>query len=248
MRILIVEDERPAAERLRGFIRREMPEAEVIAECDSIEETLAFLESTRPDLAFFDIELADGQSLRIFEQTTVDFPVVFTTAYDHYAVKAFEVNGVDYLLKPLSAEAFNRAIQRFRAEKNKSAFDLEQLSKVLTPPQEYRERFLVKRGTKLVFVPVQNISWFSSTNSTTFLVTSDNERFVLDQTLDEIEDSLNPRQFFRINRGFILKAHSVQAIETYFNHRLRLTVTPSADDEVIVSRQRVKAFKQWLDS
>jgi DNA-binding LytR/AlgR family response regulator len=248
MRILIVEDERPAAERLKGFIRRKMPEAEVVAECDSIEETLRYLSGgVLPDLAFFDIELADGQSLRIFEKASIDFPVVFTTAYDHYAVKAFEVNGIDYLLKPLSEEAFDRAIQRFRAAQTKNTVSIEQLSSLLAQPQSYRERFLVKTGSKLAFVPTERIRWFSSASSTTFLVTSENERFLLDQPLDEIEAELDPKRFFRINRGFIVSAPAIQSIESYFNHRLLLSITPESDEEVVVSRQRVKEFKQWLD-
>lgn len=248
MRILIVEDERPAAERLKGFIRRNLSDAEVIGECDSIEETLQFLKSNRPDLAFFDIELADGQSLRIFEKAEIDFPVVFTTAYDHYAVKAFEVNGIDYLLKPLSEETFDRAIQRFRAAQNKTTINIEHLSSLLSQSQSYRERFLVKTGSKLAFVPTEHIRWFSSASSTTFMVTMGNERFMLDQSLDEIEADLDPKRFFRINRGFIVSAASIQGIEVYFNHRLLLRIAPESDEEVIVSRQRVKEFRHWLDS
>lgn len=253
MQVLIVEDELLLAKRLQKLIKGIDPDIIVCGITHSIQETLEWL-STQPlpDLIFMDIELADGQCFEIFEQIELNTPVIFTTAYDEYAIKAFKVNSVDYLLKPVKEEELQQAIRKFRlsaAPQPGAATVAAWLAQLKTAPHTdsiYRERFLVKQGQKLVSIPLQEVAYLFSENKFTFLRTFDNRKFILDYSLEELETSLSPRDFFRVNRQFILHQRSVTAIHNWFNQKLKVDVMPSIDEAIVISRDKANAFKVWM--
>ncbi|NQX91649.1 MAG: response regulator transcription factor [Flavobacteriales bacterium] len=248
MRIIIVEDEQLAANRLFKIISEQVPEVELLAQPDSVEEAIQAFSEHQPDLAFFDIQLADGISFEIFENAKVECPVVFTTAYDDYALKAFKVNSIDYLLKPINVEELKAALNKFHNSRLNSPEVFQQMLSQLGHRPQFKKRFFVKSGTQLSFVPVDDLAFFISSSSSTFLVTKENNQFIIDQTLDELEQVLDPKIFHRINRGCIVALSSIQKMEAYLSNRLLLHVIPEyGEEQMIVSRQRVKAFKEWID-
>jgi DNA-binding LytR/AlgR family response regulator len=200
-----------------------------------------------------DIELSDGQSFEIFNQVPVTSPVIFTTSYDEYAIRAFKVNSIDYLLKPVKIEELKAGIEKLKnlshhlPSPSIPPFQIDQLIEVLRQPKkEFRERFLVKAGQRLVSVETEDIAYFYFTNRVTYIKTWKNEKYILDYNLDELEQMLEPQTFFRANRQFILHIRSVKNIHTYFNHKLKLTLQPPADEEVLVSREKATEFKLWM--
>lgn len=253
MRILIAEDEWLAAERLRHLIKEVCPEAEVIAVCESIEETVAYLQQyPHPDLLIFDIHLSDGHSFRIFESLTIQIPVIFATAFDRYAIEAFRHFSIDYILKPVTAEALQRAIGKFRSLRPATPMpDYSGLLKQLSEWKEnrYKARFLAKVGQKLFFVETEDIAYFQAENKLVYLVDREANRYVIDYTLEKLEALLDPAQFFRLNRKFLIRYTAIQQIRPYSNSRLRLMVkgAPSSE-EIVISRERVADFKQWAEA
>jgi len=251
MKVLIIEDEQPAAKRLQRLIEEVRPRAEVVRVIDSVEEAVEFFSSgTKVALIFMDIQLADGLSFDIFSKAAVSAPVIFTTAFDHYAVKAFKVNSVDYLLKPVELEELKHAIEKFETIYSRSQQpDFSSILKAISERKDdFKKRFLIKTAARLAFVKVEDVAYFFSDDGNSFLVTTKNDRFLLDSILDEIESQLNPEQFFRINRAMILSLSSIKKIEPHFNNRFALELSPPFETEVIVSRQRGAEFKAWLDS
>jgi DNA-binding LytR/AlgR family response regulator len=253
MRVLIVEDEKPAARRLERLIQALRPETEILEVTDTIEDAVAFFEKHKvdlPDLVFMDIHLADGLSFEIFNRTEVLVPVVFITAFDHYALRAFKVNSIDYLLKPVDEAELEAAFRKFE-DRTASPLpgELRQLLKTLSQSRAvFRRRFLVKTAGRIAFVNTEEISYFFSDSGNTFLVTNGSDRFLLDIALDEIEPDLDPARFFRINRAMVVGLHAIRKIDPHFNNRFSLELTPAFGGEVLVSRQRGPAFRQWLDS
>lgn len=252
MKVLIVEDEELAVKKLRKTLFTVDGTIEVTGVTDSIRTTVEWLQSNpQPDLILMDIELADGQSFEIFNLTEVKSPVIFTTSYDEYALKAFKVNSVDYLLKPIQQEELQVALNKFRkmTSASKSELTLDSLVKELQQklqPKEYRKRFLVKQGQKLVSVEVEDIAYFYSDGRLNFFKTSDNRKFVVDYTMDELEDMLDPVKYFRISRSFYVSVNSIDKIEDYFGNRLILQLKPVVDKEALVSREKVTDFKKWM--
>ena len=251
MRILIVEDEVPAAKRIVQLITKFRPKATICDILDSVEGAIEwFHKNPSPDLTFMDIQLADGLSFEIFTKVTVSSPVIFTTAYDQYTLKAFKVHSVDYLLKPIAAEDLELAIDKFEQHfQSKSLYDqsyLEQLIKSIAQP-EFKERFIVKIGQQLTFVTIKDINYFYSEDGLVYARTNEVKKHVIDYTLDQLEPVLKPTEFFRINRKVIANIDSISKISTFFNNRLKLELKPSASFDVIVSRDRVPGFKKWLD-
>ena len=252
MRVLIIEDEFPAAERLKRLVKACLPTAEIGPQIDSVEDAVLELgKNAKPDLIFMDVELADGLSFEIFREVKVEAPVIFVTAYDHYALKAFQVDGLHYVLKPIEAEALQQAIAKFQAHRRSTARenDYAQLLHLLEaqPQKQYKERFLIKQGSQLSFVAVSDVAWFQAQSGYVCLVTQDGFQTVVDFTLEQLRAELDPSRFFQVNRKFVLSIGSIQRIEPYFNHRLQLTLSPAPGEEVIVSRDRVAGFKAWLD-
>ena len=257
MKILIVEDEDLAVKKLKKTLAGVDDSAEIVGETDSIKATVQWLESNpNPDLILMDIELADGQSFEIFNHTEVKSPVIFITSYDEYALKAFKVNSVDYLLKPVQKEDLQAALDKFREmkkiyapEKEATSINLEVLVKELQQKlgsKEFRKRFLVKLGQKLVSVEVDEIAYFFSDGRLNFFKTFDTKKYVVDYTMDELNNMLDPEKFFRISRSFYISVGSVAQIHDYFGNRLMLQLKPETEKEAIVSREKVSEFKTWL--
>lgn len=257
MKILIVEDEELAVKKIRKTLAGVEPDAEVVAVTDSILSTVNWLEENQaPDLILMDIELSDGQSFEIFNQTTIKSPVIFTTSYDEYALKAFKVNSIDYLLKPIQKEDLEAALQKlkqmkdlYKKEDPKADVTIDSLVKELQQklqPKEFRKRFLVKHAQKLVSIEVDEIAYFFSDGRLNFFKTYDNKKFVVDYTMDELEDMLDPDKYFRISRSFYISVNSVDQIHDYFGNRLMLQLKPTVDKESIVSREKVTDFKRWM--
>jgi two-component system response regulator LytT len=258
MKILIVEDEDLAVKKLKKTLASVDEKAIVVGETDSIKSTVSWLENNPvPDLILMDIELADGQSFEIFNHVQVKSPVIFITSYDEYALKAFKVNSVDYLLKPVQKEDLNSALEKFREMKKiyttepaaSPQISIDDLVKELQQKlqtKEYRKRFLVKHGQKLVSVDVEDIAYFFSDGRLNFFKTNDNKKFVVDYTMDELNEMLDPDRYFRISRSFYISVDSVSQIHDYFGNRLILHLKPETEKEAIVSREKVSDFKTWL--
>jgi two-component system response regulator LytT len=227
---------------------------EVVGVTDSIKSTVDFLkQNPAPDLILMDIELADGQSFEVFNMITVKNPVIFITSYDEYALKAFKVNSVDYLLKPVQKDELEAALNKYKelntADNSKNSSDINNLIKELQTklqPKEYRKRFLVKQAQKLVSIEVDDIAYFYSDGRLNFFKTRDNKKFVVDYTMDELSDMLDPEKYFRISRAFYVSVDSIDQIHDYFGNRLLLNLTPALDKEALVSREKVMDFKKWM--
>jgi len=248
MKIVIIEDEIPAAERLEKLILKLQPEAEIIVVIDSIKKSVEWLAAnSNYDLVFMDIHLADGLSFNIFNKIKIEKPIIFTTAYDEYALEAFEVNSIDYLLKPISESRLQKSFEKAELlRKNDNHKMIEILKSLQNKQQHYKSRFLVKVGSVLHPVSVNKISIFFIENQLTKLKTLKGNVYSLDQSLDEIEQALNPEGFFRISRQMIVAANAISKIEAYFSGRLILTLDPSHPD-VIVSKRKAAAFKLWME-
>lgn len=254
MRVLIVEDEPLAADRLENMLRQRIDKFELMATLDTVEDTVALLQKGElPDLAFLDIQLADGLSFSIFDQVPADFPVVFTTAFDQYALRAFEVNSIDYLLKPVAADKLERALSKFQqrdsAEPQVQPLDAAVLQKALAMLQapQFKERFVVKSGANLLTVPTSDISYFWSQDKMTWIRLKDGRKHVVDYTLEQLDDLISPTDYFRVNRKYVVRLDSILKATVYSNSRLKVHL-PNLDkgEEVVVSREKVQAFKQWL--
>jgi DNA-binding LytR/AlgR family response regulator len=258
MKVLIVEDEELAVKKLKKTLLSVNDSADVVGETDSIKSTVSWLQNNpSPDLIFMDIELADGQSFEIFNHTQVKSPVIFVTSYDEFALKAFKVNSVDYLLKPVQKEDLQAALEKYKEmkkmynapEQTAAPLNLDVLVKELQQKlqtKDYRKRFLVKHGQKLVSVEVGDIAYFFSDGRLNFFKTTDNRKFVVDYTMDELNEMLDPNRYFRISRSFFISVDSVAQIHDYFGNRLLLHLKPETDKEAIVSREKVTDFKNWL--
>lgn len=258
MNALIVEDEELAVRKLQKLLHEVSPTLTILGVTASIEDTVAWLEGRRaagqpdPDLIFLDIELADGQSFEIFERTPVRSTVIFTTSYDEYALQAFKVNSIDYLLKPVQREDLQRSLQKYEDLRGQSAeapeFKIEKLLQQLQgqAPRNYRQRFLVRQGQRMLSVEVGDIAYFYTDERYSFFAMHSGQKFLVDYTLDELADALDPSRFFRINRGVLVTHQAVEQMQPYFGNRLALSLRPVFDKEALVSRERVSDFKQWM--
>ncbi len=257
MKVLIIEDEELAVKKLQKTLASVDATAEVVGVADSIRSSVSWLQQNpSPDLILMDIELADGQSFEIFDRVEVKSTVIFTTSYDEYALKAFKVNSIDYLLKPIQKEDLHAALEKLKGLKSLYAnntaapsLNVDNLVKELQQklqPKEYRKRFLVKHAQKLVSVDVEEIAYFYSDGRLNFFKTTDNRKFIVDYTMDDLEDMLDPDQFFRISRAFYVAVNSIDQIHDYFGNRLLLNLKPVVDKEAIVSREKVTDFKKWM--
>jgi len=251
MKALIIEDEHPAVKRLSKLLNKIRPEIQVCQVIDSVEGAVEFFtQEPALDLIFMDIQLADGLSFEIFNLTKIHSPVIFTTAYDQYTLKAFKVNSVDYLLKPIDVDELQESLQKFDAYFNKKVqYNNSAITEMLQALQQptYKERFIVKAGQQLTFISIEEINYFYSEGGMVFAKASPKKKHIIDYTLDQLENLLNPASFFRLNRKIIVNIDAIRKISTYFNSRLILDLNPKADFEVIVSRDRVSTFKKWLD-
>jgi two-component system response regulator LytT len=250
MTILIIEDEALAAEKIKDTLLAIDPSFTIVAMLKSVESSTEWLLNNKhPDLILSDIQLLDGLSFEIFQQVKVEVPVIFTTAYDQYAIRAFEVNSIDYLLKPVEKEKLQGSLQKLNSRKgNSPAIAYEEVLKLIRPNQtEYKSRFMVKIGQRILAIPVEKIAYFYSESKLTYIVTEENKRYPFDIPLDEIDVQLNPKTFFKINRQYIISFSSIAEIHPYFKGRIKLKLSPDQSDEIIVSSERSPEFKKWLD-
>ena len=252
--VLIVEDELHAQKELTRLINNVCDDMEIIEYIDSVEDAVLWLESNKePDLMFFDIQLADGISFEIFTKTNINAPVIFTTAYDEFAIKAFKVNSIDYLLKPVKQDELESAISKFRKqlEDNNSdsgTFDITKLEELLSLNKpKFKSRFLSRIGDQILHIGINEISYFISEDNTSFIVTKGNKRYIIDYSLDNITAMVNPERFFRINRSTLATAESIKKINKYFNSRLHIELEPKTTNKQLISRVKVSDFLSWID-
>lgn len=253
MNILIVEDEPEAAARLSTLLVELRPDVRIVATIDSVRNAVKWAnENPSPDLVFMDIQLADGLSFEIFEKADIKAPVIFTTAYNEYALKAFKVNSIDYILKPLDKDEVAAAFRKYEnltgqaQSRDKMIESIGAAMQMLT--KRYKERFVIKVGEHLRSVEVNDVHYFYSLEKTSFAVTTDGRKHVLDFTLDQLEGLVDPAKFFRINRKYIVAVASIKDMISHTNSRVKLLLKSSDDDDIIVARERVQEFKDWLDN
>ncbi len=252
MRILIIEDEHFAAKRLETLIHAHLHGADIVNVIDTVEESIVWLEShIEPNLIFMDIQLADGLSFQIFERVKLKCPIIFTTAYDEYALDAFKVNSIDYLLKPIEEASFKTSLDQYQNiyESNTSSVDWKYITKdIFTEKHNYKQRFLIKSGNAYTYLNTSELKLLYSEDGISFGLNIAGQRFIIDKTLDNIEKCLDPTNFYRVSRKYIVALDSIQKIHPYLNSRLKLELSTSQEDDIIVSRDKVKAFKAWIDS
>lgn len=254
MKALIIEDEYPAAERLTKLIQKTDTGIEVTDVVGSIDAARRwFATHEAPDLIFSDIQLSDGLSFVIFDEIPVKSPIIFTTSYDEYAIKAFKVKSIDYLLKPIKPQELTAAIEKYRAltgSHSAQEYSLKIQSLLDSLPmagRKYKTRFLVKQQEQLVPIHQHEIAYFFTTNELVCLVRYDNRQFLVDYTLEELEKLLDPSHFFRLNRQYIAALSAVKHIHTYFNGKLKLDLHPEPMQEILISREKAPAFKEWVE-
>lgn len=253
--ILIIEDEIPAANQLKRLLNEVIQEGyNIVGELDAVKPAVKWFNANpSPDLIFMDIQLGDGLSFEIFEYLSIEAPIIFTTAYDQYAIQAFKVNSIDYLLKPFDKNDLENAFAKFQKSKSTGqtnspslpSGNLEEMIKALMP--KYKSRFIIKVGEHLYAVPVTEALYFMSKEKVTYLIRNDGKKFIIDHSIDQVADMLDPSEFFRINRKYLINFNAINDMISFTNSRLKLRLNHSDDDNIIVSRERVQDFKRWLD-
>ena len=254
MRVLIIEDEFPAAERLSNLLRKTVPNWQVVEVLDSVHKAQTWLASQpSPDLIFSDIQLSDGLSFEIYATVPVKSPIIFTTAYDQYAIQAFKVKSIDYLLKPIKEADLQASIQKYYTLKSDFSAVLAQqhLYEIwkeapATKKSSFKSRFLVKSKAGFKSLTIEEISYFYTAHEVVYVVAKEGKKYAIDFTLDQIADTVDPNRFFRVNRQFLCRLEGISHIHPYFNGRLKLELLPEVEKEVIVSRDKAKQLKKWL--
>ena len=250
VKVLILEDEETAANRLQKMIAEILPEAVFMATVSSVKQSIEWLKTNAsPDLIFADIQLNDGTSFDIFKEIEVKSPLIFTTAYDAHTLDAFKLNSVDYLLKPIKKNELSSAIEKFKAIHLSGKQDdnhLRQLLQSLQKTQQYKQRFVLRIGEHMRVIEVADIAYFYTENKANFIITKEGKRYLSDNTLDQLEEMLDPKSFFRINRQFIISYSSIAEMFTYSKSRVLLKLNPPSKLDTIVSTERSAAFKTWL--
>ena len=250
MNIIIIEDEKPAARLLQRKV--EKLGLQITTLLHSVEESIHwFQNNAHPDLIFLDIQLSDGLSFEIFEHIEINSAVIFTTTYDEYALRAFKLNSIDYLLKPIDEEDLETAVNKFKARNNSApslSLDFEMIKKMLVNPidRTFKKRFTIKMGQQLKMINIDEVECFFSENKGTYLHTFENRNYLLDSTLEQLETELDPQNFFRVSRKFIIPMKGIKEIQLHSNSRLKVILPSYKEDEVIVSREKVTDFKNWL--
>ena len=251
MRILIIEDEEPASRRLQKMLKEIDPEIEIAEKIVSVSSALNWWkENEKPDLVFSDIQLSDGLSFEIFRNIDTPCPVIFTTAFDQYAIEAFKVNSIDYLLKPIKKDELEKAIAKFKKIQGTPAaipIDIDKLLQTLNKPAgNYKKRFVVRYGEHIKTINIEDVAYFYTEDKVNFLTTIEGRRFTVDFNLDSLETMLDPKAFFRINRQYIISIQSITEMFSYSKSRVLIKLNPAAKHETIVSTERSADFKLWL--
>jgi len=250
MQVIIIEDEKPSARRLQRMLNNLDINAEVMLH--SVEESIDWFQNNEhPDLIFLDIQLSDGLSFEIFENIDIQSAVIFTTAYDEYALQAFKLNSIDYLLKPIDEDDLKKSVSKFKERLPKQqavTLDFDDIKNLLINPieREYKKRFSIKVGQHIKLINVDDIECVFSENKGTYVYTSEGRNYLLDTTLEQLENELEPHTFFRINRKFFVNINAIKDMVSYTNSRLQIKLNNYNEQDVIVARERVKDFKEWL--
>lgn len=248
--ILIIEDEEPAANRLKKMVMELEPDAVILENIVSVTSAVAWLkQNPSPHLIFSDIQLSDGLSFEIFKSVDVHCPVIFITAYDQYAIDAFKVNSIDYLLKPIKKEALETALAKFKklsVNKETPAVDINKMLEVFNNPKDYKTRFIVRYGEHIKTIKIDEVAYFYTEDKINFLTTNEGRRYTVDYNLDNLDNMLDPKTFFRINRQFIISIHAISEMFTYSKSRVLIKLNPPSKHETIVSTERSGDFKSWL--
>jgi DNA-binding LytR/AlgR family response regulator len=250
MRVIIIEDEAPAASRLSKMLHAIHDEIEVVAKLDSVESSVKFFRAgNKVDLIFMDIQLADGLSFDIFQQTEIRSPVIFTTAFDQYTLKAFKVNSIDYLLKPIEEKELRQSVEKYqqlyKGKENGFPERILQLVKDMNTAK-YKERLMIKRGQQLSFLKIEATAFCYADGKLCYAVDFTGNKFLLENNLSQLEEQLQPAKFYRINRHLLVNIDAVNKIHTWLGGRLKLELLPSVNVDTVVSRERVNGFKEWL--
>ncbi|WP_421875839.1 LytR/AlgR family response regulator transcription factor [Marinoscillum sp.] len=253
IKVVIIEDEAPAFRRLQKILEEVTPDVELLEVLDSVESAVEWIrDNPKPDLFFMDIQLSDGLSFEIFDQVVISSPVIFTTAFDEYMLKAFKVNSVDYLLKPIKKEDLAFSMEKYKQMRSmftSGDINLNEIVKqIRLDASDYKSRFLIRQGDKMIAVEVDQIAYFQTRNGVVHLTTQGDRTFLMDQSLDELEQSLNPVKFYRANRQFIVSFAAIEAIHKYHKGKLLVQVLPASKDEIVVSAEKATKFKSWMDS
>ncbi len=247
MEAIIVEDEHLAAERLKRLIEKVSPDIQVNTLLGTVEETVHYLKKNSPDLIFLDIHLADGSSFEIFDQVPVSVPIIFTTAYDEYALKAFEVNSIAYLLKPVAELQLKKSLEKLSQFEQQIPLKMEQLLASLRDKTiQYRQRLMVTFGSRLKAVKVADVAYFYAENKLVYLKDKTGHSYVMDETLDQLQPTLDPSLFFRVNRGFIVSIDAIEQMNSYSRSRIKIDLKPGCEKECITSTEKTPDFKHWL--
>jgi two-component system LytT family response regulator len=252
MRIAIIEDEEMAVQQLKSQLQATLSNAEIVAAIDTVEEAVEWL-NARPaiDLLFLDIHLADGSCFAILQQCKIDVPVIFTTAYERYALQAFEVNSIDYLLKPVRKERLQQALDKYQrlTNQNPTAMSRQQLQFIthgITKTNNYKRHFLIPYKDRLIPVQVDEFAWFEIKGGVVRGITFDKKHWLLEETLDELAESLNPEMFYRANRQFVVNRRAIKEVEYYFNGRFCLHMSPVPEEPVLISKAKAGRFRDWM--
>lgn len=248
MKVAIVEDEALSQKFLEKLICDKYPDIKIVKVLDSIKDSIEYFSKETVDLIFMDIQLRDGYCFKIFEEVEIKTPIIFTTAYDEYALKAFEVNSISYILKPLDEDKLEMAINKFFkiSPQNENA-NLQNLLSILNPEIKYKKRVTIRLGDRIIIVEEKDIAYFIAENRICYLYTKDDNKYVIDFSLDTIYTQLNPKTFFRISRDCITAFSSIKDIKRYYKGRLSIRLTPDYGENIIISKERVSDFMEWLN-
>lgn len=244
---IIVEDEPWAAQNLQSLIAKVNPRIKILTILDSVKECIPWFMKNSVDLVFMDIHLADGSCFEIFEEMRFNSPIIFTTAYDQYAIKAFKVNSIDYLLKPIKEDDLYHAIEKFENLSQQSPLNLQELTELFTQPRKYKQRFTVQAGSKIKTIPTQNIALFYMQDGAPYILTSDNYNYDIPHSLDKLELMLNPDQFFRINRQMIVNFEAIEEMYNLSKSRIGIKLKAKTQLETLVSFRKMPQFRDWID-
>ncbi len=254
MNVLIVEDEPHAQNELKRLLKNSEFDIQVLECIDSVEDCVMWLkENKNPELIFLDIQLSDGLSFEIFNQIEVKIPVIFTTAFDEYAIQAFKVNSIDYLLKPIKQADLNNALKKFKSiseqyGESRTTLNLDQIEQLLKINKpKYKSRFIARVGDQIKHVDIKDVAYFQAEDNEVLLITKNSNKYIIDYSLDQLVNLLHPDQFFRVNRSYIVTVEAIEKISKYFNSRLHLELIPSTEDAVLISRVKVPEFLKWMD-
>ncbi len=248
MNVLIVEDERLSRNHLKTELNQHFPDISVIGETASVKSSIEWLKRNKADLIFMDIQLSDGLSFEIFKHVSVEAPIIFTTAYDKYAIQAFQENSIGYLLKPISRDKLQSAMDKYKNlfTQGKPSIDLQELVSYFQK-NSFRQRISVQMGDRISFININEVAYFFSEETATFAALKDGRRKIIDHSLSELEQEINLNDFFRITRNCITNIESIESVHRYFNSRLKVDLKPNFNGELIISRVRSIGFKKWLD-